>query len=65
MTTLAPKNKYSILMRYKSKAQKEQAINEMIDVILEARLPFDELDEIKEDAAILAESLLRSDKNSK
>jgi hypothetical protein len=61
METLAPKrNKYAILMKYKSKAQKEAAINELIDLIISGRLLPTELEEAKEDAKTLAESLLRS-----
>jgi len=59
MTMLATRNKYAILMKYKSKEQKQRAIDELIDIILEGKLPPDELEEAKEDAKMLAESLLR------
>ena len=59
MTTLTAKNKYAILMKYKNKTEKQDAIDELIDIILEGHLPPDELTEAKEDAKTLAESLLR------
>jgi len=59
MTTLITRDKYSILMKYKSKEEKRAAIDELIDIILEGNLPPDELEEAKEDAVTLAESLLR------
>ena len=59
MNTLATRDKYAILMKYKSKAQKRKAIDELIDIILYGDLPPDELEEAKEDAVTLAESLLR------
>lgn len=60
MSTVASKNKHEILMKYKSKEQKRKAINELIDIVLENDLPYDEIAEAKEDARLLAESLLRS-----
>ena len=60
MNTLAIRDKYAILMKYKSKAQKRKAIDELLDIILEGNLPPDDLEEAKEDAVTLAKSLLRS-----
>ena len=66
MTLTAPRTKHDILMKYKSKEDKRLAINELIDIILSGELLSDELEEAKEEAKILAESLLRCDtKNSK
>jgi len=59
MNTMATKDKYAILMKYKSRQQKQRAIDELIDIIAKGSLPPYELTEAKEDATILAESLLR------
>lgn len=61
MTTLAPRSKHSILMQYKSQNEKRERIDELIDIILNDKLPPDELEEAKEEAVTLAESLLRCD----
>lgn len=63
MNTLAERSKYDILMKHKSKAEKQKAIDELIDVILEGNLPADEMQDAKEDAQTLAESLLRCSTN--
>lgn len=61
METMAPRNKYDVLMKYKSKKQKQQAIDKLIDLILNGSLDSYELEEAKEDAATLASSLLRAE----
>lgn len=63
MNTLAERSKYDILKKYKSKGEKQKAIDELIDVILEGNLPADEMQDAKEDAKTLAESLLRCSTN--
>ena len=61
MNTTLQRNNHDILMKYRSKEEKRLAINELIDIILNGNLPPDELIEAKENATILAESLLRCD----
>jgi len=61
MNTVAKLDRHDILMKYKSKAQKDNAINELIDIILSGKLDPDELEEAKQEAVILAESNLRCD----
>ena len=56
MTAIDP---HKILMKFKSKAQKRNRIDELIDIILAKKLPEYEIEELKEEAVILAESLLR------
>ena len=63
MNTATKLDKHEILMRYKSKAEKSNAINELIDIILSGELDPDELEEAKQEAVILAESNLRCDTN--
>jgi len=59
MNSTATKDKYSILIKYKSRQQKQRAIDKRIDIIAKGSLPPYELEEAKEEATILAESLLR------
>lgn len=61
MTTATKLDRHAILMKYKSKTEKSNAINELIDIILNGDLDPDELEEAKEEAVILAESNLRCD----
>lgn len=61
MITAAKLDKHAILMKYKSKAEKRAAINELIDIILSGELDEEELEEAKQEAVILAESNLRCD----
>jgi len=61
MTTAVKVDRYAILGKYKSKAEKRAAINELIDIILSGNLDDDELEEAKQEAVILAESNLKCD----
>lgn len=66
METIAPKrNKFDILKKHKSIKEKQEAINELIDLILNGNLLPTELEEAKEDAMTLANSLLRLNSKTK
>ena len=56
-------DKYTILRRYKSNTEKQAAVDHLIGIIVAGKLPPDELEEAKEEAVILAESLLRCSPN--
>ena len=64
MSSALTKSKHDILMKYKSKNEKRKAINKFIDIIIAGKIPSDEIEEMKEESVILAESLLRNRKSS-
>jgi hypothetical protein len=43
----------------KSKAEKNDRVNKLITLILEGNIPYDEIEEFKEEASIIAKMLIR------
>ena len=59
------RSQYDIVRKWasKSKTEREAGVNEMIDQVLSGDLPYDTLEDIKYEAKILSEMILRNNGN--